>query len=705
MTQTGETIWTKTQSINSWPHIIRQLKVWPDRPTVFVATQSPEIDGLPCLIDADTGKEIWRIKGAQRVPAKPIQIDSRDLDADGKPEIIYVAVQAGDYGERIGSPTDSATIYCINGATGRVTWEREILSGISALDMPEMQDDSSWSPTKGAALSTLLTADFNQDGTQDVLIADAKDANRVLTAIDGKDGTLLWQHPLVGSVDRYRGGDVPRPVLLQDADGVPLIGLTDLSANQAGVTAPGVRITLKLIDGKNGRTLDSRNEVVQEKWSRVPVYSIWHHRGRFALHVLADKQTDQRVSGEVGEYKRQSHRLGWLVQGPHYSQHYYVFDVANRKLKQDQSIELFNRRKDREDLWLQCWLEPSSSNVLVTATQKQCTRYNLSNGEIESQVKWDSSYGSLETVQGVDFANGGQKIIGRCSGDHTTWVSMNVNDGSIDWRLPIYSSLGGDSWGVGYRLFRRAGNEPPRIALNNSRSQTVLQTIGTGKRSPDPIATSVSQKEAGSLEDRRYIRNLPAARNVETSIDRVVASLVSTIFGLGIFVVPFLYLRKLFKRQFSIRFFFAAFPVVLIVMATLSLSTPKMWSTVSSPLSSLTFGLLGTTLIVALFTFARATLQRRWLVPTLAVLCLIVAICFSVVLPIVYAWIKTPSIRFNVDWAFFIDPSLLVIHAFGLVCIIVFGIKGFSRVLASLLNQFRTKASPVETNLGESQSS
>ena len=198
--------------------------------------------------------------------------------------------------------------------------------------------------------------------------------------------------------------------------------------------------------------------------------------------------------------------------------------------------------------------------MLVTATQKQCTRYNLSNGEIESQVKWDSSYGSLETVQGVDFANGGQKIIGRCSGDHTTWVSMNVNDGSIDWRLPIYSSLGGDSWGVGYRLFRRAGNEPPRIALNNSRSQTVLQTIGTGKRSPDPIVTSVSQKEAGSLEDRRYIRNLPAARNVETSIDRVVASLVSTIFGLGIFVVPFLYLRKLFKRQFSIPFFLCRLP-------------------------------------------------------------------------------------------------------------------------------------------------
>ena len=96
MTQTGEMIWTKPQSVHSSPNMIQQLKVWPDRPTLFVATFTPEQDGLPCLIDADTGKERWRMKGLKQTPGRPIQVNSRDLDADGNPEVIYVAVQLAD---------------------------------------------------------------------------------------------------------------------------------------------------------------------------------------------------------------------------------------------------------------------------------------------------------------------------------------------------------------------------------------------------------------------------------------------------------------------------------------------------------------------------------------------------------------------------------------------------------------------------------
>ena len=292
--------------------------------------------------------------------------------------------------------------------------------------------------------------------------------------------------------------------------------------------------------------------------------------------------------------------MGCLVQRPNFSQHYHVFDIADRQLQQDKSIEVFRRRKDSGDQWLQCWLDPSSPNVLVTATQKQSTRYSLSSGAIESQVNWDSSCGLLRSIEEVDFAGGHQRIVGRCSGDYTTWVSMNVDDGSIDSRLPIFSSSGGDPWGSFYHLFRRAGDLPSRIAVRNSHGHTVLQTIGTGEQANKRIATSVSQESSSTREDRRLIRNLPGSRNAQTSINTVVTSLVSTIFGLTLFVIPFVYLRKLLKRQFSIRHALIAFPVVAIVLATLGLPTPKMWSSVSSPLSSLTFGLLGVTLIVAL---------------------------------------------------------------------------------------------------------
>ena len=701
MTQSGEIIWTKSQSIHSMPNMIRQLKVWPDRPTLFVATRTPDVDGLPCLIDANTGKDIWRIKGMQRVPGRPIQIDSRDLDADGKPEIIYVAVQLADDATPRGRQDDSATIYCISGATGRVVWEREILSGIDPLRMPEIQDALSWSPDQGAALPPLITADFNQDGTQDIMIADTKNAERVLTAIDGESGERLWQHPLVGSVDRYRTGDMPRPVVLQVAKGAPLIGLTDLAGDQSGVKKRGVRITLKLFDGKDGQTLDTREEVVHKDWSRRQVHSIWHHRGRFTLHALPDEKGDEQVGGP----ERQSQRLGHLVQRPDSSQHYHVFDVSDRLLKQDLSIEVFHRRKDRDDQWLQCWLEPSPSNGLVTATQKHSTRYNLFSGEIESQVKWDSSCGSLRSVEGVNFARGGQRIVGRCSGDYTTWVSMNADDGSMNWRLPSYRSSGGDPWGSGYRLIRRVGDLPPKIAFNNTLGQTLLQTIGTGKQAGELLATTASEKNVGTLEDRRLIRNLPGAPRAEASIDRAVTSLFSTIFGMGIFVIPFVYFRKLVSKQVSLRFFLAAFPAVAIALATLGLPVPKMWSTASSPLASLAFGLLGATLIVALFVVVRCVFQRRWVAPVLAALFLIIANGYSVAMPIFDAWFESPSIRFHVKWTNFIEPSLLAIHAFGLACIIVFGIRWLWQAAAFLLNRFRKRAISVEPNLGEGQSS
>ena len=337
--------------------------------------------------------------------------------------------------------------------------------------------------------------------------------------------------------------------------------------------------------------------------------------------------------------------------------------------------------------------------VLVTATQKQSTRYSLSSGAIESQVNWDSSCGLLRSIEEVDFAGGHQRIVGRCSGDYTTWVSMNVDDGSIDSRLPIFSSSGGDPWGSFYHLFRRAGDLPSRIAVRNSHGHTVLQTIGSGEQASKRIVTSVYRESSSTREDRRLIRNLPGSRNAQTSINTVVTSLVSTIFGLTLFVIPFVYLRKLLRRQFSIRHALAAFPVVAIVLATLGLPTPKMWSSVSSPLASLTFGLLGATLIVALFTVARSTLQRRWVAPALAVLFLIVANSYSVVVPIVQAWTESPPIRYHFAWTNFLEPSLLAIHAFGLACIIVFAIK---HVAVSLRDTLRQPVRLGETDLHES---
>ena len=80
------------------------------------------------------------------------------------------------------------------------------------------------------------------------------------------------------------------------ADGVPLIGLMDLAADQSNAGKAGIRITLKLIDGKDGRTLDSRDELVQKNWSRRQQHSNWHYRKNFKLHALPENDAGENAS-------------------------------------------------------------------------------------------------------------------------------------------------------------------------------------------------------------------------------------------------------------------------------------------------------------------------------------------------------------------------------------------------------------------------
>ena len=688
----GRSLWSKTLSINSSPYVIRQLKVWDDRPTIFFSMPTPDRDGMPQLIDAETGHTIWKMQSTKVLPSRIVNLEVTDLEHDGEPELLLLAMAYSGPNDWFKSARQSARLYCLEGNSGRIRWQRAVLSDLLAGHMPQMQDDSSVSPLKGNDRPSFAIADLNQDGIDDVVLPDTSAGKRVLSAVDGKNGDPLWQHPLVGGSNEFALGNIPRPVVLRPKAGGPMIAVSDVAVDQSGVNT-GLRVELKLIDGNVGKTLDARSTIVHSDWRRrFAHHETWHHQGRFALHVLPTAEGD---------------RLGWLTQDPKFKQRYIVCDCRSGKIETDAELVLFDRKQDPEANWLQCWLETAgdSQTSLVAVTSVGGKRFDTTTGDLVSSVDWDPSLGTLRSVQGVDHSHGKTRVLGRTSMEERSgvvvdkaWVAMNLKDGNIDWRVPLLDSHGGDPYGVGYRLLRQAGGLPPKLVLNNLNCQAILPTIAAPVSSSS-IPTSNLQAATGSVahdQDRRYIRNLPSIGDARLSTDRLVVSLVSMLFGVGIFVLPALYVRGL-RDRYSLKYLLLAFPVVAIVILTLQTSPPKMWSTHPSVLAAAACGVMGTTLIVAVYQIVCSLVQRRWLAGILAVIFVAASLAIFLLWPVLQATLENPRLRFDIGLRNLMNPTLIGLHAFGLACLIWAAL----RVIAALsVRLYRRLAKTAATRPG-----
>ena len=689
LNQSGETLWTKSLAISAYPNTIRQIEIWKDRPTILFATPTPSRDGQPRLIDATTGDVIWQMQPTDTLPSRMIHVEATDLEGDGEPELLMIANELPDSGVWDMRANVTSRMYCVDATHGTVKWQRRMLEDLSVSNLPAMQDDSSSSSLQGASLSALAIADLNDDGINDVVTPDSHSDNRVLTAINGATGETLWLHPLFGSSDQYANGNVPRPILLRAKDGSPLIAVTDQAKDQAGVT-DGLRVELKLIDGRSGKVTDTNTAIVGDDWKKSQNHNIWYHHGRFALHVLPG-----------------SH-LGWLTRDSKQTLHYTTFDLGDGSLQQVGNFEVFSRKDDREANWLKCWLDASdeSKPSLVSVTSRTATRFNTTSGEVLTKVNWETTLGTLSTVQGIDRRSGKTCVLGRTYQGlrnyvqiDKAWVAMDVDNGKIKWRLPLLDDYSGDPYGVGYKLLRRAGGLPPKIVLNNLKCQSVLATIASHSRvSPRLAEEPTSQRDAATWDDRRYIRNLPHLAGDESGVDRFVATLSAFPIGVGIFVIPFLYLRKL-RRAFSLRYLLLAFPVVAITILTLNQSPPKMWSTYPSVLATMGYGFFGTALTVGLFQAVRSIVRRRWIAAVIAAAFVFTSVSVFVFWPIVSAKLDNPMLRFEIGWRNLFQPINIGLFAFGIACIIAYGIKGLWHVGVSLRDTFRQPVRLGETDL------
>jgi serine/threonine protein kinase/outer membrane protein assembly factor BamB len=687
--QAGAICWSRSVTVFATPYMFRQLPIWEDRPTVFFMTPDPDRDGPPRLIDVRDGSVVWQMQKTDPLPSRAICATVVDLEGDGRFELLLAAMEYPKDGHWMSRGPGSAQLYCVDGASGRVRWHQQIFAQIKRSHIPEMQDSTSWTPGRANALSPLVFVDLNGDEVRDVVIADTENGFRVITAIDGVAGKRLWRHRLTGKSDAFVQGGIPQPIALDDRTGRPKVAIMD-TATEVQPQGKGALVTLKLLNGATGKTLDQVADTISSDWVSRQKHRVWYFRNRFNLQPVATDHGDH---------------LGSLTKDSAGNQHYTVYAVDAGKLRQLAKYELFNSQKSPDDEWLTCWIPISTSGLpktlsaastsatLVCITSRGATGRNVLDGRVLWSTDWDTQYGRLRSVEAVTAQNGKTLVIGRCVDADRTWVALDLTDGAAKWRFPQLGSGDGQIWGAGFQVVHRTGGLPPHLVTSASGEQFLVTSIASElPTTKDSLPKGGAEGHLASTfhpyrmsEDRRYVRNLFHLADPRVGVERTLVSLHSIIFGLGLFVLPCWYLRGLLRRQYSLRYLLLATPVVAVVFLTLRLTPSEMWSTYPSLLSRATYGLMGATLLAAIYLVGRQILQRRWKTLLVSLVVVSIAIGIVVVVPIVHTKWSEPNVRFDLSWRHLINPAMTGMHLLGALWLVQMAIRALVRSIWRLV--------------------
>jgi serine/threonine protein kinase/outer membrane protein assembly factor BamB len=144
-------------------------------------------------ISGRNGALLWSISDvAVRMIGGSLAMETKDLDADGRPEILWLAAVDHQYPDQFTISTLGLQLwlFAADGRTGRLRWSR-------AMSPAYGQGPGSQSPYQFQnAQVGLEFADLDGNGVLDVLTpAIASDGSLELRAIDGKQGETLWRRP------------------------------------------------------------------------------------------------------------------------------------------------------------------------------------------------------------------------------------------------------------------------------------------------------------------------------------------------------------------------------------------------------------------------------------------------------------------------------------------------------------------------------
>jgi hypothetical protein len=200
------------------------------------------------------GALLWKSDFHAQRSENAVLLDCRDLDGDGKVEVVFVAPCDYDQPHRdyfTGTNDVQLWLAVLDGRDGGVRWAQPLTglqsqSGGAHYDLRRFWLDAAY-------------ADLNGDGVEDVVLPAQRQAGASpldMVAHSGSDGQPLWKVPLPKIKDAQRSFGLVPPAAAGDldGDGQPEVIAAALADNTALNGAWATVVRLHAIDGKTGET-------------------------------------------------------------------------------------------------------------------------------------------------------------------------------------------------------------------------------------------------------------------------------------------------------------------------------------------------------------------------------------------------------------------------------------------------------------------
>ena len=214
-------------------------------------------------ISGRTGKTLWSADMPTRFANTSLFADSRDLDGDGRAEIVYAA--ANDWGNRYYTQwfgERDLWLAVFSGPSGKLLWKQRAGRGI-----PKYFQNGLVRPAY---------ADLDGDGTLDLVLpaeANAEGDRLELRAFSGADGKVLWKRDLAPPIDQDADELLLNsPVVVAgdlDGDGNPEVIALEYFEKETSDWRDRGHARLLVLDGADGKPKWPPWETKAEPLSRL----------------------------------------------------------------------------------------------------------------------------------------------------------------------------------------------------------------------------------------------------------------------------------------------------------------------------------------------------------------------------------------------------------------------------------------------------
>ena len=492
-----------------------------------------------------TGRLLWSSSMSLNDCTRLFEAECRDLDGDGRPEVVFIGeVTWSDGRRRDNNTTIDLRIWLVihSGRTGEVLWKQPLSKSSQVL-----RSTSSHGQLRPAY------ADLDRDGVLDVVVPTMEpQATAEFRAFGGADGKLLWQHSLSENFDR-QPVYMPVPIASDlDHDGSVEILFIDYF-KKAGTIPNSHRFgKLVVLNGDTGQPKWDWTSTVLTGSGLVHGSAVgrWNRPVPLVLNLPGDERQTVCVwfggtPGEVAVLDSQGNILQQFpVQQSSWPDQFRVWpcDIDGDGgeeliLKRDGSIQAF-KLGSKEPLWRSPL--PDESGMIVDVYQDDKGR--------------STTVGVLadRTVLGIDVPTG--KRIWRCDGPNAKFRRT--------WQPPI--SI----------LDRSAESESPQIVFHLENMVTVCRpALAESGRHP---IVSIPQSTPTSLSvsrDPRLARQLPWVDSRNLSWIEIVQLFATPILlSIVLFIIPGFYVYALARRRrWSLRAFLLLPMILLIALSSLQI--------------------------------------------------------------------------------------------------------------------------------------